>query len=82
MIDVNNYELAWPADLFAAEGNHIAASGRRDWTSRAQRLLTEAFQSGSACSDFDDLPAEVPRSDDPWGQPDPGAWGRASLVVP
>ncbi|MFJ9776904.1 hypothetical protein ACIRVF_37675 [Kitasatospora sp. NPDC101157] len=81
MIDLSSYELVWPADLFIAEGNHIAASGRRDWTSRAQWLLTEAFQGSSACSDFDNLPAEAPKSDDPWGQPSATAWGKTAVLT-
>ncbi|WP_232247297.1 hypothetical protein [Kitasatospora azatica] len=81
MIDLSNYELLWPADLFIAEANHIAASGRRDWTSRAEWLLTEAFQGSSACSDFENLPATASKADDPWGQPAPPAWVQAPVLT-
>ncbi|WAL74686.1 hypothetical protein OU787_26235 [Kitasatospora sp. YST-16] len=80
MIDLSSYELVWPADLFVAEAGRIAALGRRDWVSRAEWLLTEAFQGSSACSDFESLPSTAPKSDDPWGAgADP--WSQAPVLT-
>ncbi|MFJ2296191.1 hypothetical protein ACIOG7_31620 [Streptomyces sp. NPDC087894] len=81
VIDLSNYELLWPAALFASEANRVASSGRRDWTTRAEWLLTEAFQGGSACSDFESLPASAPRVDDPWGQSDTPPWEQPPVVT-
>ncbi|MFF1874878.1 hypothetical protein [Kitasatospora herbaricolor] len=81
MIDLSSYELVWPADLFAAEAGHIVSSGRRDWTTRAEWLLTEAFQGSSACSDFENLPAAAPKADDPWGQAEAAPWGNVPVLT-
>lgn len=81
MIDLSNYELVWPAALFASEANRVASSGRRDWTSRAEWLLTEAFHGGSACSDFESLPASAPRAADSWGPSDPSPWGEPPAIT-
>ncbi|MFB9965007.1 hypothetical protein [Sinosporangium siamense] len=43
MIDLSSYEPAWPVELFVSEANLIVASASRDWTSKAELLLTEAF---------------------------------------
>ncbi|MBC3842976.1 hypothetical protein GXW82_30825 [Streptacidiphilus sp. 4-A2] len=73
VIDLSNYELTWPASLFVSEATRIAASPHRDWTTRAEWLLTEAFHGGSACSDFENLPATS--AEDPWSQSD-AKWGQ------
>ncbi|MFF3601683.1 hypothetical protein [Kitasatospora indigofera] len=75
MLDLGNYELLWPADVFVAEVEHIAAAGQSDWTSRAEWLLTEAFQGEGTCSDFKSLPVRTLRTVDRWGQGAPPATG-------
>ncbi|MFF7192841.1 hypothetical protein ACFZAM_03915 [Streptomyces sp. NPDC008079] len=74
VIDLSNYELTWPVTLFVAEASHISMSGKRDWASRAEWLLTEAFHGGSACSDFESVPASAPKADDPWSTEVVASW--------
>ncbi|MFE2823470.1 hypothetical protein [Streptomyces sp. NPDC059271] len=68
-LDLNNYELLWPADLFAAEGKRILRITGRAWEEQAQWLLMEAFAGTTTASDFEESPAH---NDDPftsgWGQ--------------
>ncbi|WP_380280484.1 hypothetical protein [Kitasatospora purpeofusca] len=81
MIDLSNYELAWPVDLFVSEANHLTATDHNSWVSRAEWLLTEAFQGASACSDFQDLPATAPHSSYWSPRSDPPPWEQAPVVT-
>jgi hypothetical protein len=54
-VDIRDYELAWPTELFVSEAERIDRSRAQSWTTRAEWLLTEAFASRSAAIDFEDL---------------------------
>src|SRR5262245_15586902 len=50
MLDVADYELVWPPDLFAAEARRILARTRVD-AEAIDLLLREAFRDDSAAED-------------------------------
>lgn len=53
-LDLSNYELAWPSELFATEGSRVARSQGVHWEDRVVWLLTEALVGSTAVSDFKD----------------------------
>lgn len=71
-LDLSNYELLWPAPLFAAEGERILRVRGRAWEEQAQWLLTEAFAGTTAASDFEERPDH---NDDPFAST--AGWGRS-----
>jgi hypothetical protein len=73
-LDLSNYELRWPAPLFASEGERVLRSSHRSWEEQAVWLLTEALAGTTAVADFEDLPNHPAPSDDPWASTTPG-WG-------
>nr|WP_130330149.1 hypothetical protein [Streptomyces sp. BK022] len=64
-LDLSNYELRWPATLFASEGERVLRSWNRWWEEQAVRLLTEALVGTMAAADFEDLSNHPATSDDP-----------------
>ncbi|WP_349307675.1 hypothetical protein [Streptomyces sp. KAU_LT] len=76
-LDLSNYELLWPAELFASEGERILRASDRtsdsSWVDRATWLITEALAGTTAVADFEELPDRDPM-DDPWSSATPG-WG-------
>jgi hypothetical protein len=55
VFDTADYELAWPRDLFVAEGTAILAREQakaRGWVQQAELLLTEAFAGPAPRDDF------------------------------
>src|SRR6266567_4315795 len=61
MLDVTDYELVWPPELFAAEARRFLARPRLD-REAIDLLLREAFRDQSAADDMNSLAAT-----DPWG---------------
>ncbi len=74
-LDLSNYELRWPATLFASEGERVLRSTNRWWEEQAIWLLTEALAGTTAVADFKDLSNQPALSDDPWASTTPG-WGK------
>ncbi|WP_346268732.1 hypothetical protein [Streptomyces sp. So13.3] len=72
-LDLSNYELLWPTELFIAEGERISRANNRFWSDRAIWLLTEALSGTTAVADFEDLPAQSGVNDDPWAPKQ--SWG-------
>ncbi|MGW2922844.1 hypothetical protein ACWDBF_33925 [Streptomyces angustmyceticus] len=70
-LDLSNYELLWPAPLFAAEGERILRVPGHAWEEQAQWLLTEAFAGTTAASDFKE---RSDHNDDPFVST--AGWGR------
>ncbi|MFD5192811.1 hypothetical protein ACFWMU_32665 [Streptomyces sp. NPDC058357] len=73
-LDLSNYELRWPAPLFASEGERVLRVPNRWWEDQAVWLLTEAFAGTTVVADFEELPNSPAPSDDPWASTTPG-WG-------
>ncbi|GGW17655.1 hypothetical protein GCM10010264_74120 [Streptomyces globisporus] len=73
-LDLSNYELRWPAPLFASEGERVLRLPNRWWEDQAVWLLTEAFAGTTVVADFEELPIRPAPSDDPWASTTPG-WG-------
>ncbi|MER7885979.1 hypothetical protein ABTY35_24545 [Streptomyces fimicarius] len=73
-LDLSNYELLWPAPLFASEGERVLRVPNRWWGDQAVWLLTEAFAGTTVVADFEELPTRPAPSDDPWASTTPG-WG-------
>ncbi|MGW4438100.1 hypothetical protein ACWELO_20475 [Streptomyces sp. NPDC004596] len=77
-LDLSNYELLWPAELFAFEGERILRASDRasdsSWVDRATWLITEALAGTTAVADFEELPDRDAPTDDPWASTTPG-WG-------
>ncbi len=63
IVDLSNYELVWPTDLFTSEGERILRTPTSPWEDRAEWLLTESLVGSTAVTDFREI--EAPR--DPWG---------------
>lgn len=74
-LDLSNYELRWPAPLFASEGERVLRVPNRWWEDQAVWLLTEAFAGTTVLADFEELPNHPAPSDDPWATTAPG-WGK------
>ncbi|MCX4970837.1 hypothetical protein OHA98_40055 [Streptomyces sp. NBC_00654] len=74
-LDLSNYELRWPASLFASEGERVLRVPNRWWEDQAVWLLTEAFAGTTVVADFEELPDRPAPSDDPWASTTPG-WGK------
>ncbi|MET9069454.1 hypothetical protein [Streptosporangium sandarakinum] len=68
MVDLDAYELVWPATLFIAEGKRVARSRGASWSARATWLLTEALSGTTAVADFEDI---LNSNTDPWASPFP-----------
>jgi hypothetical protein len=64
-LDLSNYELRWPTELFVAEGERILRISGSSWEEQAKWLLTEALGSGAAM-DFEEAPVHRDPADDPW----------------
>jgi hypothetical protein len=77
-LDLSNYELLWPAELLASEGERILCGSDRtsdsSWVDRAIWLITEALAGTTAVADFEELPDRDAPTDDPWSSTAPG-WG-------
>uniref|UniRef100_UPI002F3E2E39 hypothetical protein n=1 Tax=Streptomyces violaceoruber TaxID=1935 RepID=UPI002F3E2E39 len=77
-LDLSNYELLWPAELLACEGERILRASDRtsasSWVDRATWLITEALAGTTAVADFEELPDRDAPTDDPWASTTPG-WG-------
>ncbi|MFC8176003.1 hypothetical protein [Streptomyces sp. NPDC057325] len=77
-LDLSNYELLWPAELLASEGERILRASDRtsgsSWVDRATWLITEALAGTTAVADFEELPDRDAFVDDPWSSTTPG-WG-------
>ncbi|WP_328505593.1 hypothetical protein [Streptomyces sp. NBC_00391] len=77
-LDLSNYELLWPAELLASEGERILHASDRtsdsSWVDRATWLITEALAGTTAVADFEELPDRDAPTDDPWSSTTPG-WG-------
>ncbi|WP_432171221.1 hypothetical protein [Streptomyces sp. 1222.5] len=77
-LDLSNYELLWPAELLASEGERILRASDRtsdsSWVDRATWLITEALAGTTAVADFEELPDRDAPTDDPWSSTTPG-WG-------
>nr|WP_207568748.1 hypothetical protein [Frankia casuarinae] len=66
-LDLSNYELVWPTQLFIAEGQRILDyHNGQSWTDQATWLLTEALTGTTAVADFEALP-RLSSPGDPWG---------------
>lgn len=69
-LDLSNYELLWPAELLASEGERILRASDRtsgsSWVDRATWLITEALAGTTAAADFEELPDLDASTDDPW----------------
>jgi len=76
-----NYELRWPADLFASEGQRVLSGKRGSWEDRASWLMTEAFSSTTPVADFEDVGTDAGGDVDPWSSPGEG-WGQARREPP
>ncbi|EYT77966.1 hypothetical protein CF54_39785 [Streptomyces sp. Tu 6176] len=74
-LDLSNYELRWPTQLFMSEGERVLRSSNTSWVEQAIWLLTEALAGTAAVADFEDLPNRPIPSDDPWASTTPG-WGK------
>ncbi|MGW8847964.1 hypothetical protein ACWGNE_09285 [Streptomyces xiamenensis] len=61
-VDIDDYELRWPKELFASEGRRLLRSSGRTRIESWELLLEEALGS-SAVADFQDLAHHA----DPWG---------------
>lgn len=81
-LDLSNYELLWPAELLASEGERILRASDRtsdsSWVDRATWLITEALAGTTAVADFEELsdrdaPFAKAQSDDPWSTFTPGS---------
>lgn len=77
-VDLRDYELSWPTDLFVSEAERIDRLRAHSWTTRAEWLLTEAFASRSAAIDFEDLASKA--SEGGWGTADPWCDSQRELV--
>jgi hypothetical protein len=64
-LDLSNYELRWPTELFVAEGERILRISGSSWEGQAKWLLTEALGGGAAL-DFEEAPVHRDPADDPW----------------
>ncbi|MEV8321279.1 hypothetical protein AB0Q95_44745 [Streptomyces sp. NPDC059900] len=57
-LDLSNYELLWPATLFASEGERVLTSPDASWEDRAIWLMTEALAGTTAVADFEEMPRQ------------------------
>ncbi|MFJ6408166.1 hypothetical protein ACIQK9_21865 [Streptomyces hydrogenans] len=57
IVDLSNYELAWPTSLFMSEGERIlrAKGSGPTWLQRVEWLLTEALVGSTAVADFQEV---------------------------
>lgn len=81
-LDLSNYELLWPATLFASEGERILRTPNSSWQDRATWLMTEALAGTTAVADFEELrDHDTPTDDfwDPWASAATGWDNRAEL---
>ncbi|MFE6892009.1 hypothetical protein [Streptomyces sp. NPDC057694] len=83
-VDLSNYELLWPHELFASEGQRILRASDRtsasSWVERAAWLITEALAGTTAVADFEELPDEPrPRSDALWSSTPAGGDTRGDM---
>lgn len=87
-LDLINYELLWPAELLASEGERILRASDRtsdsSWVDRATWLITEALAGTTAVADFEELPDRAEPStqaqaDDPWSSFTPGTGSRPGM---
>ncbi|MCX4713968.1 MULTISPECIES: hypothetical protein [Streptomyces] len=82
-LDLSNYELLWPAELLASEGERILRASDRtsgsSWVDRATWLITEALAGTTAVADFEELPDLDATTDDPWSSTPPGWVSRAGM---
>ncbi|WTP19561.1 hypothetical protein OG975_01365 [Streptomyces sp. NBC_00203] len=65
-LDLRNYELLWPASLFASDGGRILRSSNSSWEDRAKWLMAEALADTTAVAGFEDLPNHSVPTGDPW----------------
>ncbi|MBG7704803.1 hypothetical protein HCJ76_43775 [Streptomyces sp. MC1] len=72
-LDLNNYELLWPTELFVTEGERILRVTGHAREEQAKWLLTEAFAGTTAVADFEERPDH---NDDPYAST--GVWGRSN----
>lgn len=83
-LDLSNYELLWPAELLASEGERILRASDRtsdsSWVDRATCLITEALAGTTAVADFEELPDRDAPTDDPWSSTTPGWGSRAGMA--
>jgi hypothetical protein len=72
MLDVTDYELVWPPELFAAEARRLLSRPRLSRPA-LDLLLREAFRDESAAEDLSSLASPFSASPDPWdsGPPAP-----------
>ncbi|MFH8736771.1 hypothetical protein [Streptomyces sp. NPDC017964] len=68
-LDLSNYELLWPTQVFVAEGERILRVASLSWEKQAKWLLTEALGS-TAVADFEERPDH---NNDPFAAT--GVWG-------
>jgi hypothetical protein len=76
MLDVTDYELVWPPELFAAEARRLISRPRLSRPA-LDLLLREAFRDESAAEDFSSLTASFMAASDPWNEdppPPPSPW--------
>ncbi|MFB7560855.1 hypothetical protein [Streptomyces brevispora] len=73
-LDLSDYELRWPAELFASEGSRVLRTTGHSWEDRAKWLLTEAFTGTTAVTDFEEVPRHRDLANDPWAAT-AGGWG-------
>ncbi|WP_329130334.1 hypothetical protein [Streptomyces sp. NBC_00670] len=75
-LDLSNYELLWPAELLASEGERILCASDRtsdsSWVDRATWIITEALAGTTAVADFEELPDRDVPTDAPWSSTTPG----------
>ncbi|MEU2681333.1 hypothetical protein ABZ638_31100 [Streptomyces sp. NPDC007107] len=66
-LDLRNYELLWPAALFASEGERVLRASTSAWEERAIWLMTEALAGTTAVADFEEVPSQTSVTQrDPW----------------
>ncbi|WSF74578.1 hypothetical protein OG754_40550 (plasmid) [Streptomyces decoyicus] len=66
-LDLRNYELLWPAALFASEGERVLRASNSAWEDRAIWLMTEALAGTTAVTDFEEVPRQTNVThQDPW----------------